>query len=138
MFTTRSTTGLPVIMKTFTRPQPSDKEIVVTQFEGEHLAVQPTDVADAARGERLFVRPGQLRRDKGSGLGIHIGGGDGRSSRITILGGGTTRFIRDPDWGSMATLNQAEDLFLQRSGKRLAAQPAHRRSELDGQARRIL
>ena len=28
------------------------------------------------------------------------------------MGGGTTRFVRDPEWGSMATLNPAEDLFL--------------------------
>jgi hypothetical protein len=103
--------GLPVFMKTFTVHNRAGKEVVVTQFEGEHLAVQPT-VSRLLHVESDYSFALANATDKGSGLGIHMGGGGGRF-RDYNLGGGTTRFIRDPDWGSMATLNQAEDLFLQ-------------------------
>lgn len=103
--------GLPVIMKTFTLHNRAEKDVVVTQFEGEHLAVQPT-VSRLLHVESDYSFALANATDKGSGLGIHMGGGGGRF-RDYNLGGGTTRFIRDPDWGSMATLNQAEDLFLQ-------------------------
>lgn len=103
--------GLPVIMKTFTLHNRAAQEIVVTQFEGEHLAVQPT-VSRLLQVESDYSFALANATDKGSGLGIHMGGGGGRFKDYN-LGGGTTRFIRDPDWGSMATLNQAEDLFLQ-------------------------
>ena len=103
--------GLPVIMKTFSVHNRTAKEIVVTQFEGEHLAVQPT-VSRLLHVESDYSFALANATDKGSGLGIHMGGGGGRFKDYN-LGGGTTRFIRDPDWGSMATLNQAEDLFLQ-------------------------
>jgi hypothetical protein len=102
--------GLPVIMKTFTVHNRSDKEVVVTQFEGEHLAVQPM-ISRLLHVESDYSFALANATDKGSGLGIHMGGGGGKF-RDYNLGGGTTRFIRDPDWGSMATLNQAEDLFL--------------------------
>lgn len=102
--------GLPVIMKTFTLHNRADAEIVVTQFEGEHLAVQPT-VSRMLHVESDYSFALANATDKGSGLGIHMGGGGGKFKDYN-LGGGTTRFIRDPDWGSMATLNQAEDLFL--------------------------
>ncbi len=103
--------GLPVIMKTFSIHNRAGKEFVVTQFEGEHLAVQPT-VSRLLHVESDYSFALANATDKGSGLGIHMGGGGGRY-RDYNLGGGTTRFLRDPDWGSMATLNQAEDLFLQ-------------------------
>ena len=103
--------GLPVIMKTFTVHNRTEKEVVVTQFEGEHMAVQPT-VSRLLHVESDYSFALANATDKGSGLGIHMGGGGGRFKDYN-LGGGTTRFIRDPDWGSMATLNQAEDLFLQ-------------------------
>ena len=102
--------GLPVIMKTFTVKNQSGKEIVVTQFEGEHLAVQPTCSrmmhveSDYSCGLFNF-------RETSSGLGIHAGGGRAGFKEY-YLGGGTTRFLRDPEWGSMATLNPAEDIFL--------------------------
>ena len=102
--------GLPVIMKTFTVHNRSVKEVVVTQFEGEHLAVQPM-VSRLLHVESDYSFALANATDKGSGLGIHMGGGGGKF-RDYNLGAGTTRFIRDPDWGSMATLNQAEDLFL--------------------------
>ncbi|MCX6928060.1 MAG: LamG domain-containing protein, partial [Verrucomicrobia bacterium] len=103
--------GLPVIMKTFTVHNRSAQEIVVTQFEGEYLAVQPT-VSRMLHVESDYSFALANATDKGRGLGIHMGGGGGQFKDYN-LGGGTTRFIRDPDWGSMATLNQAEDLFLQ-------------------------
>ena len=103
--------GIPVIMKTFTVRNTGAAEIVVTQFEGEHLAVQPT-VSRMLQVESDYSFALANATDKGSGLGIHMGSGGGQF-RDYNLGGGTTRFIRDPDWGSMATLNQAEDLFLQ-------------------------
>jgi hypothetical protein len=103
--------GLPVIMKTFTVYNRSPKDVVVTQFEGEHLAVQPT-VSRLLHVESDYSFALANATDKGSGLGIHMGGGGGQFKDY-YLGGGTTRFIRDPDWGSMATLNQAEDLFLE-------------------------
>ena len=102
--------GSPVIMKTFTLHNRGDQEIVVTQFEGEHLAVQPT-ISRMLHVESDYSFALANATDKGSGLGIHMGGGGGQFKDYN-LGGGTTRFIRDPDWGSMATLNQAEDLFL--------------------------
>ena len=102
--------GLPVIMKTFSVHNHSDMEVVVTQFEGEHLAVQPM-VSRLLHVESDYSFALANATDKGSGLGIHMGGGGGKFKDY-YLGGGTTRFIRDPDWGSMATLNQAEDLFL--------------------------
>ena len=103
--------GLPVIMKTFTLHNRAAKDVVVTQFEGEHLAVQPT-VSRLLHVESDYSFALANATDKGSGLGIHMGGGGGQFKDY-YLGGGTTRFIRDPDWGSMATLNQAEDLFLE-------------------------
>ena len=103
--------GLPVIMKTFTVYNRSPKDVVVTQFEGEHLAVQPT-VSRLLHVESDYSFALANASDKGSSLGIHMGGGGGQFKDY-YLGGGTTRFIRDPDWGSMATLNQAEDLFLE-------------------------
>jgi hypothetical protein len=102
--------GLPVIMKTFTLHNWAAKEVVVTQFEGEHLAVQPT-VSRLLHVESDYSFALANASDKGSSLGIHMGGGGGQFKDY-YLGGGTTRFIRDPDWGSMATLTQAEDLFL--------------------------
>jgi len=102
--------GLPVIMKTFTVRNRSEQEIVVTQFEGEHLAVQPM-VSRMLHVESDYSFALANATDKGSSLGIHMGGGGGKFRNYN-LGGGTTRFIRDPDWGSMATLNQAEDIFL--------------------------
>ena len=103
--------GLPVIMKTFTLCNKGKSEVVLTQFEGEHLAVQPT-VSRLLHVESDYSFALANASDKGSSLGIHMGGGGGQFKDY-YLGGGTTRFIRDPDWGSMATLNQAEDLFLQ-------------------------
>jgi hypothetical protein len=103
--------GLPVLMKTFTVYNRTAKAIVVTQFEGEHLAVQPT-VSRLLHVESDYSFALANATDKGSSLGIHMGGGGGQFKDY-YLGGGTTRFLRDPDWGSMATLNQAEDLFLQ-------------------------
>lgn len=102
--------GIPVMMKTFKLINKSGKELVVTKFEGEHLAVQPTNSAmihvesDYSFGLANF-------RETSSGLGIHANGGRA-GFKDYYLGGGTTRFVRDPDWGSMATLNPAEDIFL--------------------------
>jgi len=50
-------------------------------------------------------------RETSSGLGIHANGGRA-GFKDYYLGGGTTRLIRDRNWGSMATLNPAEDIFL--------------------------
>jgi hypothetical protein len=102
--------GIPVVMKTFTLRNATGKELVVTKFEGEHLAVQPTASrmlhveSDYSFGLANFT-------EQSSGLGIHAGGGRAGFKEY-YLGGGTTRFVRDPDWGSMATLNPAEDIFL--------------------------
>lgn len=102
--------GIPVMMKTFRLINKSGKELVVTKFEGEHLAVQPTNSAmlhvesDYSFGLANF-------RETSSGLGIHANGGR-EGFKDYYLGGGTTRLIRDPNWGSMATLNPAEDIFL--------------------------
>ena len=103
--------GLPAMMKTFTVHNHADQEVVVTQFEGEHLAVQPT-VSRLLHVESDYSFALANATDKGSALGIHYGGNNGQFKDY-YMGDGTTRFIRDPDWGSMATLNQAEDLFLQ-------------------------
>ena len=102
--------GLPVIMKTFTVRNRSAQEIVVTQFEGEHLAVQPT-VSRMMQVESDYSFAAANFNEQGSALGIHVSGGDPKFKDYSF-GAGTTRFVRDPDWGSMATLNPAEDLFL--------------------------
>ncbi len=102
--------GLPVIMKTFTVHNRAAQEIVVTQFEGEHLAVQPTN-SRMLHVESDYSFALANATPTGSSLGIHYGGNNGQFKDY-YMGGGTTRFIRDPDWGSMATLNQAEDLVL--------------------------
>ena len=102
--------GIPVIMKTFSLINKTGKELVVTKFEGEYLAVQPSTSrmlhveSDYSCGAINFT-------EQCSGLGIHAGGARA-AYKDYYLGGGTTRFIRDPDWGSMATLNPAEDIFL--------------------------
>ncbi len=102
--------GMPVMMKTFKFINKSGKETVVTSFEGEHLAVQPGNSAllhvesDYSFGTANFS-------ETSSGLGIHANGGRA-AFKDYYLGGGTTRLVRDPHWGSMATLNPAEDIFL--------------------------
>lgn len=102
--------GIPAMMKTFRLINKSGKELVVTKFEGEHLAVQPTNSA-LLHVESDYSFALANFRETSSGLGIHAGGGRA-GFKDYYLGGGATRFIRDPDWGSMATLNPAEDLFL--------------------------
>lgn len=102
--------GIPVMMKTFTVFNRSGREIVVTQIEGEHLAVQPSN-SRMLHVESDYSFALENLSDAGSALGIH--GGSARAAfHDYYAGGGTTRFVRDPDWGSMATLNPAEDLFL--------------------------
>ena len=49
----------------------------MTQFEGEHLAVQPT-VSRMLHVESDYSFALANATDKGSGLGIHMGGGGGR------------------------------------------------------------
>ncbi|MFO1522232.1 MAG: LamG domain-containing protein, partial [Kiritimatiellia bacterium] len=102
--------GLPVVMKTFTVANAGAQDVVVTQFEGEHLAVQPT-VSRLMHVESDYSCALLNFRETSSGLGIHAGGGRA-GFKDYYLGGGTTRWIRDPNWGSMATLNPAEDIFL--------------------------
>ncbi len=102
--------GLPVIMKTFTARNGGTAEIVITQFEGEHLAVQPT-VSRMLHVESDYSCAAINWTELSSGLGIHAGGGRA-AFKDYYMGGGTTRFLRDPEWGSCATLNPAEDLFL--------------------------
>ncbi|MEO5716817.1 MAG: LamG domain-containing protein [Luteolibacter sp.] len=102
--------GMPVMMKTFKFINKSGKEVVLTKFDGEHLAVQPSNSrmmhveSDYSFGFANF-------NEAGSALGIHVSGGKAEFKDYSF-GGGTTRFVRDPDWSSMATLNPAEDLFL--------------------------
>ena len=102
--------GIPVIMKTFTLNNASGKDVVVTRFEGEYLAVQPS-VSRLMHVESDYSFGAANWSELSSGLGIHTSGGDPKWSDYTF-GAGTTRFSRDPDWGSMATLNPAEDLHL--------------------------
>ena len=102
--------GIPVVMKTFQLANKSGKEITVEKFEGEHLAVQPS-VSRLLHVESDYSFALANFHAHSSGLGIHAGGGRARFKDY-YLGGGTTRFLRDPDWGSMATLNPAEDIFL--------------------------
>ena len=102
--------GLPVIMKTFTLSNKTGAPVVVTQFEGEHLAVLPT-VSRMLHVESDYSFALTNSNEQGSGLGIHFLGGDPKFKDYSF-GGGTTRLERDPEWSSMATLNQAEDLFL--------------------------
>lgn len=102
--------GLPVMMKTFRFLNRSGKEVVVTRFEGEHLAVQPTNSA-LLHVESDYSFALANFRATSSGLGIHAGGGRADFQEY-YQGGGTTRLVRDPNWGSMATLNQAEDIAL--------------------------
>lgn len=101
--------GIPVMMKTFTLHNQSDKEVVVTKFEGEHLAVLPTN-AKMMHVESDYSFALVNFRETSSGLGIHASGARAQFKEY-YLGGGTTRFKRDPNWGSMATLNPAEDIF---------------------------
>lgn len=103
--------GLPVIMKTFTVHNGGGKEIVVTQFEGERLAVQPTN-SRMLHVESDYSFATANWTDHSSGEGIHARRSANDSYYDYKYGGGTTRFVRDPEWGSMATLNPAEDLFL--------------------------
>jgi len=102
--------GIPVMMKTFQLFNQTGKEIVVTKFEGEHLAVQPSN-SELLHVESDYSFALANFRETSSGLGIHANGGRAEYKDY-YLGGGTTRFIRDPNWGSMATLNPAEDIFL--------------------------
>lgn len=102
--------GLPVIMKSFTLHNRSASAVTVTRFESEHLAVQPSN-SRMMHVESDYSFALANATDQGSGLGIHVSGGKPEFYDYSF-GGGTTRFIRDPEWGSMATLNQAEDLFL--------------------------
>lgn len=102
--------GIPVIMKTFKLINKSGKEITVTKFEGEHLAVQPS-MSRNLHVESDYSFALANWRKSSSGIGIHASDGN-EKFRDYYLGGGTTRLIRDPDWGSMATLNPAEDIFL--------------------------
>ena len=102
--------GLPVVMKTFAVHNRTAKEIVVTQFEGEYLAVQPSN-SRMLHVESDYSFATANFTDHCSALGIHCGGGRAEFKDY-YMGGGTTRFVRDPEWGSMATLNPAEDLFL--------------------------
>lgn len=102
--------GIPVMMKSFTLHNKSGGEIVVSKFEGEHLAVQPT-TSQMLHIESDYSFALANFRETSSGLGIHANGGR-EGFKDYYLGGGTTRFLRDPDWGSMATLNPAEDIFL--------------------------
>ena len=102
--------GIPVMMKTFKFLNKSGKEVVVTKFEGEHLAVQPTNSAMMhVESDYSFALANSA--ESSSGLGIH-GNGARAAFKEYYVGGGTTRLIRDPNWGSMATLNPAEDIFL--------------------------
>lgn len=102
--------GIPVMMKTFALRNGGGREVVVTKFEGEHLAVQPTNSA-LMHVESDYSFALANFTETSSGLGIHAGGGRA-AFKDYYMGGGTTRFSRDPDWGSMATLNPAEDIFL--------------------------
>lgn len=102
--------GLPVVMKTFSVKNNSAQEMVVTQFEGEHLAVTPS-LSRMMHVESDYSCGAINFTEQCSGLGIHASGGRA-AFKDYYLGGGTTRFVRDPDWGSMATLNPAEDIFL--------------------------
>lgn len=103
--------GLPVIMKTFTLHNRTAKEIVVSRFEAEHLAVQPT-ISRMLHVESDYSFATANFNSRGSALGIHAGQPGQNSFYDYTMGAGTTRFVRDPDWNSMATLNPAEDLFL--------------------------
>ncbi|MBN8460064.1 MAG: LamG domain-containing protein [Verrucomicrobia bacterium] len=102
--------GLPVIMKTFSVKNGGASEVTISQFEGEHLAVQPSN-SRMLHVESDYSCALINFTEKSSGLGIHAGGGRA-AFKDYYLGGGTTRFIRDPEWGSMATLNPQEDIFL--------------------------
>lgn len=102
--------GLPVMMKTFALHNGTGRELTVTRFEGEHLAVQPS-LSRFLHVESDYSFAAANFTERSSGLGIHADGARAAYKQY-YLGGGTTRFIRDPDWGSMATLNPAEDLFL--------------------------
>lgn len=102
--------GLPVLMKTFTLRNATDQPVVVTQFEGERLAVAPTN-SRMLHVESDYSFATANFAGGSSGEGIHVGGPRAAFADY-YQGGGTTRLVRDPDWGSMATLNPAEDLFL--------------------------
>jgi hypothetical protein len=102
--------GIPVMMKSFTLRNEGPHEVVVSKFEGEHLAVQPSNSA-MMHVESDYSFALCNFRETSSGLGIHASGGRA-AYKDYYLGGGTTRFERDPNWGSMATLNPAEDIFL--------------------------
>lgn len=67
--------GLPVMMKTFTVHNRTAKELVVTKFEGEHLAVQPT-ISRMLHVESDYSFGAANFNEQGSALGIHISGGD--------------------------------------------------------------
>lgn len=100
--------GIPVMMKSFTLRNGGGSDLVVTRFEGEHLAVQPT-VSRNLHVESDYSFAAANWSEGSSGEGIHTG----RSPYSEYkYGAGTTRLVRDPEWGSMATLNPAEDLFL--------------------------
>lgn len=102
--------GIPVMMKTFSLINKTGKEIVVTKFEGEHLAVLPSN-SRMMHVESDYSFAAANFTETCSALGIHASGGRA-AFKDFYQGGGTTRFVRDPDWGSMATLNPAEDIML--------------------------
>ena len=103
--------GLPTIMKTFTLHNKSGKEIVVNEINGEYLAVLQ-DKKELLHVESDYSFATANLTSESSALGIHVPGGQEGPWKNYILGGGTTRWENDPDWGSMATLNPADDVFL--------------------------
>ncbi|MCE9565010.1 MAG: LamG domain-containing protein [Planctomycetes bacterium] len=103
--------GLPVVMKTFTVTNQTGRQIVVDEINAEYLAVAQDQKPRLHVESDYSFATGNLTSE-GSALGVHVPGGPGGSWANYYLGGGTTKWEGDSDWGSMATLNPAEDLFL--------------------------
>jgi hypothetical protein len=103
--------GLPALMKTFTVQNRSGHEMVVNEINGEYLAVQQ-DKVPLLHCESDYSFAEANLSPSSSGLGIHLRGDDKDPYFDYHMGGGTTKWEGDPDWGSMATLNPAEDVFL--------------------------
>lgn len=103
--------GLPAVMKTFTVTNRTGRQVVVDEFNAEYLAVAQDQKPQLHAESDYSFATGNLTREA-SALGVHVPGGPGGPWVNYYLGGGTTAWEGDPDWGSMATLNPAEDLFL--------------------------
>jgi hypothetical protein len=104
--------GLPVMMKTFTVTNKSTDKVVVTEINGEFLAVLQDGVP------LMHVESDYSFALANATLQSSSGAEDSKPDlQRYYAGGGSTLWEQDPEYRSQATLNQAEDVFLHNPGR---------------------